>query len=101
MLFLISFDNTSELKNSFYTEYFSVDYEILKEDILESYKYVEKVFSKTNGSAVSGHRVLADNVAVTTYENGTEIYVNMSEKDYVAEGITVNKMDYVIKECEE
>lgn len=96
--FLISFDNTSELKNSFYTEYFSVDYEILKEDILESYKYVEKVFSKTNGSAVSGHRVLADNVAVTTYENGTEIYVNMSEKDYVAEGITVPKMDYVIKE---
>ena len=56
------------------------------------------MFSKTNGSAVSGHRVLADNVAVTTYENGTEIYVNMSEKDYVAEGITVPKMDYVIKE---
>jgi hypothetical protein len=96
--FLLSYDNTSSIKGTEYTEYYSVDYEILKEEIIDSYKYIEKVFSKTNGSAVVGHKVLATDVVVTTYENGAEIYINMSENDYVSDGITVPKMDYVIKE---
>lgn len=96
--FLVSYDNTSALKGTEYTAYFSVDYKILRNEILESYKYVEKVYSKTNGSAVVGHKVLTDDIAVTTYENGTEVYVNMSEKDYMANGITIPAMDYVIKE---
>lgn len=96
--YLLSFDNTSALKGTQYTEYFSVDYEILKNEILDSYNYVEKVFSKTNGSAVAGHRILADGVTETTYGNGTIVYVNMSEKDYSADGITVKAMDYLVKE---
>ena len=96
--YLLSFDNTSALKGTQYTEYFSVDYEILEEEVIGSYIYVEKIFSKTNGSAVIGHRILSDDVTATTYGNGTIVYVNMSAKDYITEGITVPKMDYVIKE---
>lgn len=96
--YLISFDNTSALKSTAYTEYFSVDYNILKNEILESYKYVEKAFSKTNGSSVIGHKVLTNDVAVITYENGIEVYVNKSLNDFTAEGITIPAMDYVIKE---
>lgn len=96
--FLLSFDNTSALKSTVYTEYFSVDYNILKSKILESYKYVEKVFSKTKATAIAKHDVLADGVAVTTFENGVKVYVNMSEDDYAVNGITVKAMDYMIKE---
>lgn len=96
--YLLSFDNTSALKGTQYTEYFSVDYDILKVEIVDSYNYIEKVFSKTNGSAVTGHRILADGITVTTYGNSTEVYVNMSEKDYMADGITVKAMDYLVKE---
>ena len=99
--FLVSYDNTSALKGTEYTLYFSVDYEILKNEILESYKYLEKVYSKTNGSAVVGHKVLANGVVVTTYENGTDVFVNMSEDDFSVNGVTISAMDYLIKEWAE
>lgn len=96
--FLVSFDNTSILKTTQYTSYFAVDYKILKDEILKSYNYLETVISKTNGSAVTEHKILADAVTATTYGNGTIVYVNKSGKDYSKDGVTVKAMDYVIKE---
>lgn len=96
--FLLSYDNTSILKNTFYTSYFSVDYKILESDILESYEYVENVFSKTGGTALTSHKIIANNVTVSTYDNGVSVYVNKSGNDFIAEGITIPAMDYVIKE---
>lgn len=96
--FLLSYDNTSKLKITAYTEYFSVDYEILKEEVIDSYKYVEEVVSKTKGTSIKEHKILAKDVTVTTYENGTKVYVNKSDNDYKENGITVKTMDYLIKE---
>ena len=96
--FLLSYGNTSKLKSTIYTEYFSVDYEILKEEVIDSYKYIENVVLKTKGTSVKEHKILAEDVTVTTYENGTEVYVNKSNKDYSINGITVKTMDYLIKE---
>lgn len=96
--FLVSYDNTSYLKGTEYTAFFSVDYEILKDEILESYKYVENFVSKTDGTAVVEHNVLANDVTVSTYGNGTIIYVNKSSSDFSVDGIIVPAMDYLIKE---
>ena len=96
--FLLSYANTSALKGTEYTAYFSVDYEILKKDILESYKYVENVFSKTGGAVLTGHKIIASNVTVSTYDNGISVYVNKSENDFISEGVVIPAMDYVIKE---
>lgn len=96
--FLVSYDNTSALKGTEYTAYFSVDYEILKKEILDSYKYVEKVISATNGSSIKEHKVLSEGVSLTYYANGVKVYVNKSENNYVADGISLNAMDYLIKE---
>lgn len=95
--FLVSYANTSALKGTEYTAYFSVDYEILKNSILESYKYVDKVISKTEGSAVVEHEVISEGVTVSTYANGAKVYVNKSQNDYSANGITVSAMDYMVK----
>ena len=40
---------------------------------------------------------MTNDVAVTTYENGIEVYVNKSLNDFTAEGITIPAMDYVIR----
>ena len=93
----MSYANTSALKGTEYTAYFSVDYEILKNSILESYKYVDKVISKTEGSAVVEHEVISEGVTVSTYANGAKVYVNKSQNDYSANGITVSAMDYMVK----
>lgn len=96
--YLVAYDNTSELKNSIYTEYFSVDYEILKQEVTDSYKYLENVYTKTNGTSITSHKILANDVTATTYANGTTVYVNKSQSDYSKDGITVKAMNYMIKE---
>ncbi|MBO4733607.1 MAG: hypothetical protein J5662_03930, partial [Clostridia bacterium] len=95
--FLLSYDNTSNLKKTVYTAYYSVDYEILKESLLESYKYLDKVVSATDGTCVVRHEILSGGVTVSIYKNGTKVYVNKSDEDYITEEITVKASDYAIK----
>ena len=97
--FLLSAQNTAQLKSTAYTAYYSIDYEILKKTLLESYEYVNKVVTATQGGAVTRHEMLTDGVTVSTYRNGTRVYVNKSDRDYVTDdGITVKAKDYAIKE---
>lgn len=96
--FILSFDNTAALKGTEYTAYFSVDYNILKQDVKDNYKEIEKVFSATDNSAVVSHKILADGVSASTYANGVTVYVNRSQSDFDADGVTVKAMDYTIKE---
>ena len=96
--FLLSAKNTSELKNTAYTAYYSIDYEILKKTILESYDYVNKVVTATKGTAVVKHEIIAEGVTVSAYGNGVKVYVNKTDKDYEADGITVKAKDYTIGE---
>lgn len=95
--FLLSFKNTSSFKGTNYTEYYSVDYEILKDNILESYKYVEKISDAIGGCELVKHEIIAENITVSTYSNGKKIYVNKTDLDYKADGITVKAKDYTIK----
>ncbi|MBR4762305.1 MAG: hypothetical protein IK086_06680, partial [Clostridia bacterium] len=96
--YLLSYKNTSMLKKTDYTEYYSIDYEILKKSLLESYEYVNKVITATDGSGIMKHEILAENVTVTTYKNGAKVYVNRSDKPYEENGITVNAKDYTVGE---
>jgi hypothetical protein len=95
--FLLSYKNTPSLKRTEYTAYYSIDYEILRKTVFESYGYVNKVITATNGTGVVNHEILSRDVAVSTYANGVKVYVNKSDKDYTAGGITVNANDYFIE----
>lgn len=95
--FLLSYKNTSALKQTKYTDYYSIDYEILKKTVLESYGYVDRVVTATGGTSVIKHVILADGVTVSTYANGIRVYVNNTDKPYTAGGITVKANDYLIK----
>lgn len=95
--FLLSFKNTSALKETNYTEFYSIDYEILKKDMVESYKYVDKTVKAVSGSELVSHSILSDGVTVSVYGNGKKIYVNKTDNDFAADGITVKARDYAIK----
>ena len=96
--YLISFGNTSKLKITDYTEYYAVDYNILKDSLVESYKYLEPVINAKNNSKIVSHKVLANGVSYTEYENGKGVYVNHTAKEFKQGKITVAAMDYLIKE---
>lgn len=95
--FLISYGNTSELKNTEYTEYFAVDYSILKASIIESYEYIDFVKEATEGTSVIEHSIIAENVMCSTYANGVSVYVNYGETDFVFGEITVPASDYAVE----
>ena len=45
---------------------------------------------------MTGHEYVAENVAMTTYEDGTRVYVNYSYDDVTVDGTTVTARDYAV-----
>lgn len=86
------------LQKTLYTEYFGADYNAWKDKLIEIYtRYNEELGSIFN-QTMTDHKILASGVRVTTYEDGTKVFVNYSYTDYVTgDGVTVPARDYVVK----
>ena len=95
--YLLSYSNTSALKSTDHTEYYAIDYTILKDGMLEDYAYVEKAVKAAKGSSIKTHEIIADGITVSTFQNGAKVYVNKTDKDYTADGVTVKAKDYTVK----
>ena len=95
--FQLSYDNTEVLKLTDHTNYYAVDFQILRDTIVESYAYLEPAIAAVQGSRLSGHRILADGVVEASFESGAEIVVNLSDAAYTGEGLTVASMSYAVK----
>ena len=79
--------------------YFSLNYKDWDEKIQSVYKKVNEALSGVKGQAIVGHMVEAEGVYCTTYENGTNIYVNYNDKEYVTkEGVTIPAGGYAVEE---
>ena len=79
--------------------HFSLNYEDWKDRIEGVYKDVNEALSKVKGASITGHKVVAEGVYVTDYENGTSIYVNYNNDEYVTEeGVTVPGCGFAVEE---
>lgn len=79
--------------------HFSLNYGDWEERIEDVYKDVNEALKKVKGAAITGHKVLAEGVYATTYDNGVTIYVNYNSDDYVTEeGITVPECGFVVED---
>lgn len=92
--FMLAYDNIEKLKLTAYTDYYAISFDVLKKDIAKYGSYVNKALSVTNGTKLKSHELLADGVTVSYFGNGAAIYVNTSDTDYVADGITVKAKNY-------
>ena len=94
--FVLTYDNSSLLKNSEYSELFSTFYK----DWVSLSGGMVKEFSKSLGAtwnqAIVRHRQAAGNVYVTEYSNGTKIYVNYNDAEVTVEGCMVPARDYAV-----
>lgn len=79
--------------------HFSLNYGDWKDRIEGVYKDVNEALSKVKGASITGHKVVAEGVYVTDYENGTSIYVNYNHDEYVTEeGVTVPGCGFAVEE---
>lgn len=59
---------------------------MLKETVLEQYRYVQEALEAVEGQVMTDHAVLAPDVSRTVYSGGTKIYVNYNQAAYTADG---------------
>ena len=89
--------DTTELQNTYYTQYFGANYDAWKEKMMEIYNRYDSELGTTFNERITNHEIVEDGVTLTTYENGTKVYVNYNTKDYKAgNGITVPARDYLV-----
>ena len=77
--------------------YASAGYLPWKEEAIATITRYQKEMSGLNRQAITGHERLNEHVAVTTYADGTRVYVNYGTRDYETGGVTVPGRDYLVK----
>ena len=56
----------------------------------------QKDMEGLNNLRITDHARLSKDVAVTTYENGTSVFVNYGEEDYTQGAVTVAARSYLV-----
>jgi len=74
---------------------YSLNYSSWVKEAAEAYVKLREKTARFDGKSIIGHKQLAEDVYLTTYENGSVI-VNYSDKVYKNGQMTVNPMDYSV-----
>ncbi|MBE5968120.1 MAG: hypothetical protein E7255_14360 [Lachnospiraceae bacterium] len=95
--FTFTKEPTSILQNSNYTHYFATDYEKWKDEAYAIYKRYEAELGHCFDQYIINHERLQNGVFATTYEDGTKVYVNYNNVDYVNGDLNVPAHDYIVE----
>ena len=93
--FLVAYQNSTALKKTAYTQYYSVDYEILKNDLKKAYEFLSPYLKNTDEAYMTGHKLLNNGVSVSYYSNGSAVYVNKTETEFKTGNIVIPAKAYL------
>lgn len=95
--FALTWQPSSLTKNTDFDYLFSTYYPDVKEDVLAVYSTVKEVLGDSWPAAIADHRVLAQNVCETTYDNGLRVVVNYTSQPYsLPDGTVVPAVGYAV-----
>lgn len=95
--FTVMDERGSILKNTNYSDYFSVDVDLWQDHIIEAYQKLEPVLGPLRTETIERHEQLAEGVSQITYSNGQVLTVNTSLDAYSDDGMTVPAMDFIVE----
>lgn len=87
-----------------YERYYSTQYAEWLAVAAEQYRVYDGIFNRLRTQRITGHEILSEassrtaSVVVTTYENGTRVYVNTTQKPFEYGGLTVPALGYYVEE---
>lgn len=90
-------EDTSILQDSNYTFLFAAEYDKWKDNANKIYSRYQSELGHCFDQYITDHVCLADGVFVTSYEDGTKVYVNYKPTDYEHNGLIVPARDYVVE----
>lgn len=95
--FTLMDESSFSLQKTLYTEYFGAEYAAWHDKMLEVYNRYNAEMGHVFHQRMTGHELVADQIACTTYEDGTKVYVNYTYNDYTAkDGTAVPARDYAV-----
>lgn len=76
---------------------YSTDFSTWSDQAVEIYKKYSKVYEQLYDKRISSHSQMSEFVFCTSFEDGTNIYVNYSDSPQTVQGITVQGKDFTVK----
>lgn len=94
-----SFMNESSmvLQTTNYTQFYGADFSGWGQRAVDIYARYNYEMGHTFGQKMVHHENVGNDISVTTYEDGTRVYVNYGSKDYTVNGVTIGARDYTVQ----
>lgn len=90
-------EDSFTFQKTLYTQYFASEYAAWKDRAVEIYSRYNQELGHIFNQEMTDHKQLSDKVSVTTYQDGTKVYVNYTFEDYkTSDGVTVPARDYKV-----
>ena len=89
--------DTNILQDSAYSCYTAGSYDRWKDDALPMILRYQKEMSGLNNQRITEHEFITNDVHVTTYEDGTRVYVNYGSQEYSKGAVKVPARDYLVE----
>ena len=96
--FYLTWGETSQLLYTNSSNLYSLEFETYKDTVAEYDAQLRSLAEQTKDANIIRHETLASGVVKVTYSNGLEIYINYTEQDFTADGITVAALSYKVGE---
>ena len=89
--------DTKVLRDTNYSCYTSSGYTYWKEQIIPMIVRYQAEMAGLNQQRITNHERVTENVTVTTYADGTKVYVNYGDEEYRDGAAAVPPMDYLVE----
>ncbi len=79
---------------TYQTDLYSANFASWQDELTQVYQRLNSELGHTVNQTITDHCYLTDFVTVTRYADGTAVYVNYGDSDYVYEGLTIPGRDW-------
>ena len=94
--FILSYEPSSQLKDTDISYYFTTEFSLWKNTVVEEYNYVNNALKYVNNAYITAREVLDSGIVKVSYSNNVEIYINYTTDDFTAGSITIPALDYYV-----
>ncbi len=97
--FFVTYEETARILDTSSNWIYISAYQQMKEKIEQSYAWLNNLLGPVQGASIVARTWLAADVVAVTYSNGQQIIVNYSQQPFMADGLTVNARDAILREA--
>ena len=96
--FYLAWEDSAQLIYTNSSSLYSLEYDSYRETIAEYDAELRALAEKTYGAHIICHEILSDGLIKVSYDNGVVIYINYTETQFSADGLTVDALSYKVGE---